>query len=161
MVASSRLPNPGVRFPPPFIYVAAYLVGLAVERWIVRVHLSRPGTRPWLVMAGWAVIVIGASIVASGLVTFRFAHTAIMPIRPASRIVRRGPYRFTRNPMYLGMAILYTGLTLLFDTVVPLLLLPLAIVAMRILVIDREERYLTDAFGEDYRQYQREVRRWL
>jgi protein-S-isoprenylcysteine O-methyltransferase Ste14 len=161
MVASSRLANPGVRFPPPFIYVAAYLVGLAVERWIVRVPLSTPGTRPWLMMAGWAVIVIGASIVASGLVTFRLAPTAIMPFRPASRIVRRGPYRFTRNPMYLGLAILYAGLALLFDTAVPLVLLPLAIVAMRVFVIDREERYLTDAFGEDYRQYQREVRRWL
>jgi protein-S-isoprenylcysteine O-methyltransferase Ste14 len=158
---SSRLAGPGVRFPPPFIYAAAYLIGLAVEKWIARVHLATAGSRPWLVTVGWIAIVVGATVAASGLVSFRLARTAIIPFHPATRLVRRGPYLFTRNPMYLGLAVLYAGLTLIFDTAVPLLLLPLAMAAMQVLVIDREERYLIDAFGEDYRQYQRDVRRWL
>jgi protein-S-isoprenylcysteine O-methyltransferase Ste14 len=158
---NSRLTSPGVRFPPPFIYAAAYLIGLAVEKWIARVPLASADVRPWLVTAGWIAIVLGAAIAASGVATFRLARTAIIPFHPATRLVRRGPYRFTRNPMYLGLAVLYAGLALLFDTAMPLLLLPLAMMAMQVLVIKPEEHYLTDAFGEEYRQYQRAVRRWL
>jgi hypothetical protein len=74
----------------PFIHAAAYLIGLAVENWIGRVHLATAGTRPWLVTVGWIAIVVGAAVVASGIVSFRLARTAIIPFHPAPRLVRRG-----------------------------------------------------------------------
>jgi protein-S-isoprenylcysteine O-methyltransferase Ste14 len=157
----SPLTSPGVRFPPPFIYAAAFLGGLAIERWVVQLPISSAVTRSGLVVVAWLAIVAGGVIAVSGAVSFRFARTAIIPFHPASHLVRSGPYRFTRNPMYLGLAVFYAGLALLFDKGVPLLLLPVAIWAMQVLVIHREERYLADAFGDDYRLYQREVRRWI
>ena len=70
-----------------------------------------------------------------------------------------GPYRFTRNPMYLGLVFILAGLVLLANALWPLILLPVVIV--RRAVIDREERYLTAKFGEEYLRYLARVRRWL
>ena len=82
------------------------------------------------------------------MVTFWRARTAIIPHRPASRLVRHGPYRFTRNPMYVGLTGLYTGLALIFNVGWPLVLLPLVLVVLWGVVIQREERYLRAAFGK-------------
>jgi protein-S-isoprenylcysteine O-methyltransferase Ste14 len=156
-----ELTSPGVRFPPPFIYVGFFLVGMAIENWVGRLQLSTVSTRGPIVVMGWVAIVAGVAIAGSGVIAFRVARTAIIPFHSASRLVRRGPYRFTRNPMYLGLAILYAGVAVLLDRGVPLLLLPLAILAMQLLVIRREERYLAHAFGDDYHRYERTVRRWI
>lgn len=155
------MPNAGVRFPPPFIYAALYLIGLAIERWVVRVRVSALAPHSQLAVVGWVAVAVGFTIAAAGMRAFRRHRTAVLPFRPAKTVVQSGPYRWTRNPMYLGLAIFYGGLTFVFDTAVPLLLLPLAIAAMQMLVISREERYLTDAFGDEYRRYQQRVRRWL
>ena len=71
------------------------------------------------------------------------------------------PYRFTRNPMYLGLVFVTAGLALLANALWPLILLPVVIVILRRAVIDREERYLTAKFGEEYLQYKARVRRWF
>jgi len=80
---------------------------------------------------------------------------------PASRMVQHGPYRYTRNPMYLGMAVSYVGFSLVVNSAWPLLLLPLALVGLYRLVIAVEERYLEATFGEEYLAYKKKVRRWL
>ena len=100
-----------------------------------------------------------------------FAQDTKLPIRPSIAIVMRkpcttalavgGPYRFTRNPMYLGLVFITAGLALLANALWPLILLPVVIVILRRAVIDREERYLTAKFGEEYLQYKARVRRWL
>ena len=72
-----------------------------------------------------------------------------------------GPFRFSRNPIYLADALTYLGGTLLISCWWPFLVLPGIVLVMRRKVIDREERYLTERFGEEYRQYQFRVRRWL
>ena len=80
---------------------------------------------------------------------------------PLNVIATTGPYRWTRNPMYLGMALIYAGLAIGVDGPIAFALLPLVLIAIQTQVIAREERYLEAKFGGDYRRYKAEVRRWL
>ena len=153
--------GPGVPFPPPFLYVAAFLTGLALERWGWRMRLASDELRPVLVVAGWAAVAGGLAFGGWGLLTFFRARTAVIPTRPASRLVTSGPYRFSRNPMYIGLGTLYLGLAVLFDVAWPIVLFPFAVASLYVLVIRREERYLVRAFGDRYAAYARRVRRWL
>jgi len=109
------------------------------------------------------MVLAGAGLVLIfwGMATFLAHRTALFPNRPAAHIVREGPYRFTRNPMYTGMTIAYCGLTLLLNDVWPLVMLPIVLVLLVRLVIAREERYLASAFPSEYGEYRRKVRRWL
>jgi protein-S-isoprenylcysteine O-methyltransferase Ste14 len=75
--------------------------------------------------------------------------------------VTDGVYAFTRNPMYVGMALIFAGVAIRFDSLVALVVLPLVLLWVRTQVIAREERYLTGKFGENYLAYTRKVRRWL
>lgn len=105
--------------------------------------------------------VFGIALGGWGLLTFFRARTAIIPDRPASRLVVTGPYRFSRNPMYVALTVLYIGLSALTDSWWPLVFLPVVLTALWFLVIRREERYLAAAFSEEYAAYCRRVRRWL
>jgi protein-S-isoprenylcysteine O-methyltransferase Ste14 len=103
----------------------------------------------------------GLIVVFWGIATFRAHRTAVFPNQPAARIVRTGPYRFTRNPMYTGMTTAYVGLALMLNDAWPLIFLPIVLVLLVSLVIQREERYLASAFPAEYDAYRRRVRRWL
>jgi len=92
---------------------------------------------------------------------FRRAGTTPNPTKPTTALVLRGPYRFTRNPMYLGFAALYLGVTLLVNSLWPLLLFPAVVGLVQGRVIAREEAYLEAKFGNEYRAYKMRVRRWL
>ncbi len=82
-------------------------------------------------------------------------------MKPASRIVDKGPYRLTRNPMYTGMSLVYLGAMLLLNWGWALVLFPLVLILLYRFVISREEAYLTSEFGEEYLAYCRKVRRWI
>lgn len=101
------------------------------------------------VLCGWAIVL------------FRQFHTSFVPVVPSAALVTRGPYRFTRNPMYVGLASLYAGIALWFQLSWSLLLLPVVLMSVYHLVIVREERYLERRFGAAYGRYKAEVRRWL
>lgn len=103
---------------------------------------------------------LGAALIAWGMVTFLRARTAIIPNHPASRIVESGPYRYTRNPMYMGFTVCYLGAALLLNSWWPFVFWPVCIVALTRLVIHREERYLAEAFGAEYEAYRQRVSRW-
>lgn len=110
---------------------------------------------------GLALVAMGIGTANWGRRTMQAAGTNIDPTRPATAIVTSGPFRFTRNPLYLALTILYLGLTVALDTwwgVV--VMVPLLIVMHRGVVL-REERYLEVKFGESYRAYKARVRRWL
>jgi protein-S-isoprenylcysteine O-methyltransferase Ste14 len=154
------LSNPGVRFPPPILLVAGFLVGWVLDRYWHALPLSHVGGSAVEVI-GLVLLIVGAVLVASGVLTFRRARTAIIPSHGASQLVTNGPYRFTRNPMYTGFALAYIGGAAVIDSLWPLLLLPVAIIALVRLVISREEAYLRSAFGTEYTVYQARVRRWL
>jgi protein-S-isoprenylcysteine O-methyltransferase Ste14 len=124
--------------------------------------------RPWTIPGGSALTVAGLALVLAGIaltvwsvVTFRRAHTTVIPWEQVSAMVTTGPFRWSRNPIYLADAIAYLGGTLLIHSWWPLLALPGVLLVMRRKVIDREERYLAKRFGDGYREYQLRVRRWL
>ncbi|MDK4704737.1 isoprenylcysteine carboxylmethyltransferase family protein [Rhizobium sp. CNPSo 4062] len=149
----------GVRFPPPFIYLGALLLGLAAERFVT---LRSVGI-DWrlLIATGAPLFVAGAAVMLAAAGVFRRLGTNVRPSQPTTLIATNGPYRWTRNPMYLGMALIYAGLAIGFDAPIALALLPLVLIAIQTQVIAREERYLEAKFGDDYRRYKAEVRRWL
>jgi protein-S-isoprenylcysteine O-methyltransferase Ste14 len=155
---SEALPDhAGVTIPPPFVYVAIFLAGAVIERAVPLPAVPRVIARPVaaLLVLGWAIL-FGWSVT-----RFRASRTSMLPVRPTTALVVNGPYRFTRNPMYVGLLLLYAATALWFAFVWPLLLLPLVVWAVRVYVIDREERYLQRKFGDEYRSYQAAVRRWL
>jgi len=112
-------------------------------------------------LLGWLLAGAGVALAASAIVLFRRAGTSPVPIQPTTALVAQGPYRFTRNPMYVGLAALYAGIALLVNSLWPLVLLPVVLVVIRWWVIAREEAYLERKFGDAYRAYTRRERRWL
>lgn len=146
-----------VSFPPPLIYVGLLLLGFAWTGLTGR--LGPAGTLSFV--TGGAFFVIGAAVIIASSERFRSAGTAARPWRASSSLVTTGIYRGTRNPMYLGMAILHAGFAFLFNSFTALLLLPVAILLIRTQVIAREERYLLGKFGADYVAYKKSVPRWF
>jgi protein-S-isoprenylcysteine O-methyltransferase Ste14 len=93
--------------------------------------------------------------------TFRRANTSLDPRKPVSRFVTWGPYRYSRNPGYTSLTLIYVGISALVSALWPLLLLPGVLITMQRGVIEREERYLERRFGREYHEYKQRVRRWL
>jgi len=149
--------NAGVHVPPPFVYVMAIGLGVLLQR-AVPLRIGGGGVR---VIAAWACVAAFAALAGSSFQSFWSRHTSIVPIRPATTLVVSGPYRWTRNPMYVGMALLTLGAALWRNTWWIVVLLAPALLAIDRLVIAREEKYLRRRFGSDYEAYVRRVRRWL
>ena len=150
----------GVWFPPPLIF-AIPLLGAAVlhSAWPWPMAERYPLGLP---MAGIVMLAIGVAIGLASVSRFWRANTTILPAgRPTTAIVDRGPYRFTRNPMYLAMACAYLGLSLVLNNVYALVFFPFVLFAVDRFVIRREERYLAAQFGDAYLRYCARVRRWL
>ena len=95
------------------------------------------------------------------VITMRRADTPMDPREPVSNLTTDGPFRYTRNPAYLSMAMIYAGISTLANALSAILLLPAALLVIQRGVIEREERYLEDKFGEEYLRYKEQVRRWV
>jgi protein-S-isoprenylcysteine O-methyltransferase Ste14 len=147
--------NPGVITRPPFIYLGAFLLVLACH-WIVPLRIVDGA--PW---AGLALLVIGVATAIWGRRTMRAAGTNINPSQPATTIVTSGPFRFSRNPLYVSLMLVYLGLSLAVNTWWGVVMLVPLLIVMHVGVVLREERYLDRKFGESYRQYRVRVRRYL
>ena len=140
--------------------MAGFLFAFLLDRYLIHLRISAAVARE-LALGGVALMFLGAALAIWGVLTFRRAGTTVLPFRSAAAMVRDGPYRFTRNPMYVGMTLAYVGLALVFNTMWPVVALPLVLVALVRLVISREEEYLEAVFGDEYLGYKRDVRRWL
>ena len=154
------IPHPGVRFPPPLLFAAGLLGGWLTNR-VYALPLLPATTRPLALELGGLLLVCWATLAFGAIRAFRRAQTPLMPNKPAVGLVTTGPFRFTRNPMYLSLTALYLGLALLLNSWWPLIFLPLVLLLLQRLVIAREERYLASAFGSAYEAYRARVRRWL
>lgn len=151
--------NPGVVAPPPLLFLGALAIGAALDFGLLRISTALPG---WSRLGMGAVLAAVAVVLSAGaLGRFRRAGTAVERWRPSTALVTSGVYRFTRNPLYLAMALVYLGLALAMDSVSALLLLPPLLALVQIGVIAREERYLEGKFGDEYRRYRATVRRWV
>ena len=151
--------TPGVIAPPPLIFGGIFLLALAIDRTLLGMGFSLPDEARTI--AGGLCGFAGIALILVAAVQFRAARTAIEPWKPTTAIVTTGVFGFSRNPIYLGMAVGYAGLGLLADSVLALVLLPLALLIMQYGVIRREERYLETKFGNSYSDYCRNVRRWM
>jgi protein-S-isoprenylcysteine O-methyltransferase Ste14 len=147
----------GVIAPPPLIYLGALGLGFGLDVAI------GTGSLPFTVAApiGAASIIAGIGLLGSFVSAFRRARTPVDPYTPSEAIVTDGPYRLTRNPAYLGMALVYAGIAIAANAPWALVPLPVAIAVIDRGVIAREERYLERTFGEPYVDYKCRVRRWM
>jgi protein-S-isoprenylcysteine O-methyltransferase Ste14 len=150
-----------VRIFPPALPLAAILLGIALQRWWpLRLGFDFP--RPERYWVGGSLILL--SILLLGLwsvVLFRQSGESENPWKPTYRVVERGPYRVTRNPMYLQMVLISIGAFIMLMNWWILLLTPLVAWGLQEWAIKPEEAYLEQKFGEQYISFKRRVRRWL
>lgn len=147
------------RWPwPPMLLACSVVAALVLEQ---QVRATTHG-------GGFALALLGLALVAAGLGldlwtawTFRRARTTILPHRGASSLVTTGPFRLSRNPIYLGNTMLLVGLGLVFDNLWLVVFAVLAAVATQKLAIEREEAHLERRFGAEWRAYAARVRRWI
>lgn len=150
----------GVIAPPPVLYLAGLLLGLGADRFLDLPPLPYLSGQSSLYLA----IGLGAAgflilLAAAGL--FVKAGTNIQPHHPTTALVTGGFYRFSRNPIYLGVTLVYLGLAAGLASLGVLALLPAVLAALHLGVIRREERYLEEKFGSAYLDYKARVRRWI
>ncbi|MBI1744667.1 isoprenylcysteine carboxylmethyltransferase family protein [Candidatus Acetothermia bacterium] len=150
--------NAGVIYWPPAIYAIPLAVGIIA-------HLIYSVS---FLPEGWLWRLLGVLLIGFGIFlalwaerTMHSSGTTPNPYKPTTAIVTAGPYRFTRNPMYLSMALCYLGVTFLMNALWPLLLLSITLFIVNYGVIAREERYLAKKFGDAYVHYKSRVRRWI
>jgi protein-S-isoprenylcysteine O-methyltransferase Ste14 len=149
--------NAGVIAFPPLLWSGPLVLGLLLH-WLFPLHLPVP----WPARVGGVVLALASGALAKwGEITLKRAGTNVHPGQPTLAIVTAGPYRFTRNPLYLSLAGLYLGVTLAVATAWPLLWFPVLVVITQYGIIRREERYLAAKFGEPYIHYLQRVRRWF
>lgn len=158
--AETRRDTAGVIAPPPLIYLGFLAIGLVLEFFVVRTQgLDMPVTLRWTVVTVFALA--GLALLAAAALRFRRAGTPAPPWLPATAFVAQGIYRFTRNPMYLGMTLIYCAIAVATDApAVFWMLIPLAM-TIHYGVVLREERYMASKFGQPYIDYINTVPRWL
>jgi protein-S-isoprenylcysteine O-methyltransferase Ste14 len=149
--------NPGVIAPPPLIYAGALAAGLLANR---RYHIPILPRRLARKL-GWPLVACGLAVGFLGAREMRGAETNLDPRKPATTIVTGGPFRYTRNPLYLSMTLIYGGISALANALLPVLLLPTVLRLMRRGIIEREEGYLERKFGEEYIEYKVRTPRWI
>jgi protein-S-isoprenylcysteine O-methyltransferase Ste14 len=153
----SKQDTAGVIAPPPLIYLAGLIIGLG---------LGYLGPTPFLPRSlayglGAVLILVGAWIMIPARRMMLRAGTPIRPTIPTTALVTTGPFRFTRNPLYLGTTLFYLGIAVAARSLWALVLLLVVFAVMQRGVIDREEHYLERKFGADYVRYKERVRRWI
>jgi protein-S-isoprenylcysteine O-methyltransferase Ste14 len=146
--------SPGVIAPPPLIFVGSLIVGLAVEHlWPIEGVAHRG--------VGYALFLAGVVLMVLAVQAFRRAGTHVQPHKPSTAIVETGPYRYSRNPIYVGMAAMLVGVGLAVGSAWTILMVVPFLAIIRSGVIAREERYLGAKFGAEYEGYRSRVRRWI
>ena len=149
--------GPGIRIPPPVIYLAALAIGFGLNYlWSMSL------------LSGYSRYVIGSVVPLGGglimplvLRRFRRAATTFDVRKPASALITEGPYRFSRNPSYVSLTLLYLGIGILLNNGWILILVAPVLLVMDLWVVRREERHLEAKFGEEFLSYKEAVRRWL
>jgi protein-S-isoprenylcysteine O-methyltransferase Ste14 len=149
--------NPGGWLPPPLTYLLTLLLGLVLDRRLHVPFLPHGMAR----VLGWPLVGGGMALATWFIRTMRSADTTLDVDKPVSSLVQHGPFRYSRNPGYLSLATIYTGIAILRNALWAALLLPLVLGVTQRELIEREERYLERTFGEEYLAYKRRVRRWV
>lgn len=156
-MSQNTIDNPNVIAPPPLIYAVPLAVGILIQT-LFPMNLLPPVAAQ---VSGGLLFILAGILAVSALGTMRQAGTNVAPSQPTTAIVSDGPFRFTRNPLYLSVTLLYGSISLLVNGLWPMLMLPIVLIIIDRGVIAREERYLENKFGEEYTQYKARTRRWI
>jgi protein-S-isoprenylcysteine O-methyltransferase Ste14 len=150
--------HPGVIAMPPLLYLGVFLVAVVAQ---LLAPLRIFPTPAVAVTLGLALAVVAIAAASWGRRTMTAAGTNVRPTRPATTIVTAGPFRYSRNPLYVALTLLYVGLTTAVNTWWGMVLLVPLLATMHFGVVLREERYLDRKFGDSYRAYRSSVRRYI
>jgi len=146
-----------VRILPPLVLVGHLAAALLIG-WFIRLPVPLSFA---VRLLGIGLVLVGLSLAWAAVRVMTAAHTPLDPYEPVTALVVNGPYRFTRNPVYLSFLVALVGLPLALGTYWGLLLSPVMVVLMSQLVVRYEEIYLEQKFGQEYMSYRSSVRRWL
>jgi protein-S-isoprenylcysteine O-methyltransferase Ste14 len=152
--------SPGVYIPPPLIYIAFFFLSFFLHQ-----QLPIKGAfffhSPTANIIGLIIILAGLFIAVPALLLFFKSKNTVVLIKPANSLQTTGIYKVSRNPMYVSLLFIYTGMAFIFGNWWTFILLPLLVVIIRYRIILPEERYLDRAFGKSYSDYKKNVRRWI
>ena len=155
MIAEHSRSSPCVIAYPPLVFVAALGIGWFLN-WLT--PLSLPS--PWYI-AGGSLIVAASALGFWGVHALHRAGTAVRPNHPVTALVTDGPYRYTRNPLYIGLTANYLGIVLCSGVLWLLVTLVPVLAVINWIIVRREEQFLEAKFGDTYRDYKARVRRWI
>jgi protein-S-isoprenylcysteine O-methyltransferase Ste14 len=155
----NKTDHPGIYIPPPLIYAGLFLLAYLLQR-MAPINAAFFYTTAASI-AGVLMLLLALVILVTSLRQFVRSRNTLVTIKPATSLQTEGIYRFTRNPMYIGLATLYTALAFLLGNWWHFLLLPLLLLIVQEYIIKREERYLVRQFKDDYIYYRQRVRRWI
>ena len=151
--------GPGVYIPPPLLYVLIFIAALRIQKLIPLpdqlFHLTA------MKITGVFLLITALYFLVKSLRQFFLTKNTVILIKPASSLQVTGIYRTTRNPMYVGLAIVYLGITCFIGNWWNVILFPLLVFIVQEYIIKREEKYLELEFGKEYNDYKKTVRRWL
>ncbi len=151
--------GPGVYVPPPLFYVITFIAAVLIQG---KIPLSDVQFQLRITkIGGITLLIIALFFLFRSLRQFFLSKNTIILIKPASSLQTTGIYKISRNPMYVGLAIVYLGITCLIGNWWNIILFPLLLLIVQEYIIKREEKYLELEFGNDYEEYTRKVRRWL
>ena len=147
----------GLGVPPPLLYGGTLAVGLLLHRFFPQSVLPRGVAR----VVGGTLFGLSFLFGPPAFLAMQRARTALSPDEPTTAIVDQGPFRYSRNPIYVSFTLIYAGISTFANALWALLLLPGVLVLIRRQVVDREEPYLERVFGAEYLRYKQRVRRWI
>jgi len=154
--------NPIMNIPVPWVFVLVYFIGAGIQHLFPLALFPRGSFWPRLFyIGGITLTLIGCFIAGWCLKIFHGARTTTVPFKIPSQLITRGPYEFTRNPMYVSLTTIYIGEAFIFKAGWPLVLLLCVLVYLNWVVIPVEEKKLALTFGRDYEAYRSRVRRWV
>ena len=156
---SARI-HPLMNIPVPWVYMLTFLAGVGLQR-LVPLTIGSADVLRIMRIAGIGLTAAGALLAFAGLGIFHVARTTTVPFERPSKLVTWGPYRFTRNPMYVGLALTYIGVAGIQAQIWPVVLLPLLGLYIDRVVVPVEEARLREVFREAYERYCARVRRWI
>ncbi|MBK5212466.1 MAG: isoprenylcysteine carboxylmethyltransferase family protein [Flavobacteriaceae bacterium] len=155
----TKIDHPGVYFPPPLFYVLIFFISIFAQK-----QFPLPNTF-WKTniafIAGAIFVIIGVIILLPALIKFFKTKNTLITIKPANSLQTSGIYAISRNPMYLGLLTLYTGIAFFKGNLWTFLFIPLVLLVVTKFIIVKEEQYLGRNFGTDYLEYCKKVRRWI
>jgi protein-S-isoprenylcysteine O-methyltransferase Ste14 len=151
--------HPGVYIPPPAIYTIMFLLSIFLQKaFPLSVLFFKTQTASIL---GCIFVAFSLAFALPALLKFLKSRNTLITVKPANSLQTDGIYAITRNPMYLGLLLLYAGIAFLTGNWWTFILIPIVIIIITGYVIKREEKYLHDAFGPDFTAYKIKVRRWI